>query len=49
MSSLLSFGALHVLVVLLSIEGQRALGFHQKNILICVQKMNDSFNECEMI
>ncbi len=37
--SLLPFWALNVLVALLSIQSQKALGFHQ-NILICVLKMN---------
>ncbi len=35
----LCFWALNLSVVLLSMEGQKALGFHQ-NILICVPKMN---------
>ncbi len=37
--SLLRFWALNILVKLLSMQGQKALGFH-KNILIFVPKMN---------
>ncbi len=33
-------------VVLLSIEGQKALGFN-KNIVICVPKMNESLTDLE--
>ncbi len=32
---LLPFLALNTLVVLLSIQGQRALGFHQKYLILC--------------
>ncbi len=39
-SVLTTFWALNVSVVLLSMEGQKALRFHQ-NILICVLKMNE--------
>ncbi len=38
--SLLPFPSLNVVVALLSMESQEALGFHKKNILICVSKMN---------
>ncbi len=37
---LLPFWALNVSVALLSMQGQKALRFHQ-NILICVLKMNE--------
>ncbi len=36
----------NISVVLLSMEGQRALGFHQ-NILICVLKMNEGLTGLE--
>ncbi len=38
--SSLCFWALNVSVVLPSMQGQKALGFHQK-IIICVLKMNE--------
>ncbi len=46
MMSLLSFWALNVVVVLLSMQGQKTLGFHQ-NILICVLKMNEGLTGLE--
>ncbi len=39
MMSLLPFWVLKVIVALISMRGQKALGFHQ-NIFICVMKMN---------
>ncbi len=44
--SLLPFWALNVSVALLSMQGQKALGFHQ-NILICVPKMNEGLTGLE--
>ncbi len=44
--SLLHFWALNVMVVLLSMENQKALGFHKK-ILICVQKMKKGLKGVE--
>ncbi len=38
--SLQPFCALIVLVPLLFMQGQKAPGFHNKNILICIPKMN---------
>ncbi len=46
MMSFLSFWALNMSVVLLSMEGQKALGFHQK-ILIYVPKMNKGLTGLE--
>ncbi len=43
--SLLCFWALNVSVALVSMEGQKALGFHQ--ILICVLKMNEGLTVLE--
>ncbi len=38
--SLLPFGALNVSVALLSIEGQKALAFHQKYLNLCSEDEN---------
>ncbi len=46
MMSLLHFWALNMSVALLSMQGQKALGFHKK-ILICVPKMNKGFTSLE--
>ncbi len=46
MMSLLPFWALNISVVLLSMQGQKALEFHQ-NIIICVAKMNEGFTGLE--
>ncbi len=46
MMSLLRFWALNMVVALLSMQGQKALGFHQ-NILICVLKMNEGLTGLE--
>ncbi len=46
--SILPFWAVIVVILLLSIEGQKALGFH-KNILICVPKMNEGLVGLEQI
>ncbi len=40
------FWALKVLVALLSMQGQKALGFHQNN-LICVPKINEDLTVLE--
>ncbi len=40
--SLLRFCALIVVAPLLSMHGQKALGFHQICVLICAPKMNKS-------
>ncbi len=48
--SLLPFWVLNISVALLSMQGQKALGFHKKNILICVLKMNEGLmglEQCE--
>ncbi len=47
MISLLTFWSLNVSGALLSMEGQKALGFHKKNILICVLKMNEGLTGLE--
>ncbi len=44
--SLLPFWALNVVVPLVSMQGQKALGFH-KNTLICVPKMNEGLRGLE--
>ncbi len=44
--SLIPFWAFNLSDTLLSMQGQKALGFHQ-NILICVQKMNEDFTGLE--
>ncbi len=44
--SLLPFRALNVSVALLSVQCQKALGFHQ-NILICVLKINKGLTGLE--
>ncbi len=38
---LTTFLGVNIFVVLLSMEGQKTLGFHQNKILICVPKMNE--------
>ncbi len=43
MTSLLSFCALTVVVTLLSMEGQRALGFHQKYLNLCSKDERRSY------
>ncbi len=46
MMSLLPFWVLNVSVVLLSMQGQKALGFHQK-YLNCVLSMNEGLTGLE--
>ncbi len=46
MMSLIPFWVLNMSVVLLSMQGQNALEFHQK-ILICVPKMNEGLTGLE--
>ncbi len=46
MMSLLPFWALNVVVPLVSMQGQKALGFHKK-YLICVPKMNEGLRGLE--
>ncbi len=41
--SLLSFWALNVVVVLLSMEGQKAFGFHQKYLNVCSKDEQRSY------
>ncbi len=43
---LTAFLALNLSVALRSMQGQKALGFHQ-NILICVQKLNEGLRDLE--
>ncbi len=45
--SLLCSWALNVVDPLLSMQGQKALGFHKKNILICIPKMNKGLKGLE--
>ncbi len=40
-------GLEHMVVPLPSIQGQKALGFHQKKIFICVPKMNEGLTGLE--
>ncbi len=44
---LATFLALNKSVVLLSMQGQKAVRFHKKNILICVLKMNEGLTGLE--
>ncbi len=46
-NNVLTFCALIMVVPLMSMEGQRALGFHQ-NILIYVLKMNEGLTGLEL-
>ncbi len=43
MMSLLTFWALNVSVALLSMEGQKALGFHQKYLNLCSEDERRSY------